>query len=620
MNKIKSIQSGRSSECVKCRLFQWETKYPAIYTDSIGNTLCHFHAGPDAPANVKQAVPSLLEELVRAANAANTTCNLSGSIFTEQVIISNYFNAPSINFDQCFFLDGADFSGTNFQGKEHINFDYCVFEKEARFDNSAFTRGASFKLTRFHGNCSFTKCKFNKIIDFFGATFTRQTNLNMMTVNDAEEIIFSFARFEAPANFRLSTFHAKETKFEHALFTDIASFHITKFLSLNFQGTTFRKEAFFIGAEFKNTIKIDRCTFKNDVDFSHLTAYKKLSIFNTKFTNTPRVDFSNAKINCLNIDKSMFSGIVKFTRTTILSHFRITNTELRESVLISDCKFFMSFSVYRTIFYHTLQIDRTQFGIILNFTKNIFHKNIFFWSCKLPNPEAYSVISFARSHGIDGATITIENASLDTFRTFDVELELFKFNNCKWPKDKDGFSIVFEENAPHQHLQHKTLEVVYRKLKKGSLASRSEFQASDWHYKEKEHAEINLNQESNDRSWRSHLFKATYFLYGLFSGYGEKPERALSWLITALALPFTTYTVSAIIQTGLHISIDWELFKTVVYKSFLYIPLLKMPSPAPLYTKINLSSFEFIMIALSQISITILTTLFLLALRNRFRR
>lgn len=613
-------QSSKPQVCVKCYQFKWEIKYPAVHVDAEGNYLCAFHAASDAPADVKNNIPFLFEESIRAAITSNTTCDFSGSIFIEPVVLSARIHMPSIKFNNCHFFNTIHIKDTHFRGKECISFDNCIFEREAQFDNSTFTGGTSFRLARFQESCSYTKCSIYKAMDFFGATFKKQTNFNMMVVKDTAEIIFSFARFEAPANFRFSTFYARRTKFEHTSFFNITSFIATKFLDLIFQNVTFKGEALFVGTEFKNIAHINSCTFNSDADFSHAKIYKKLRIFNTRFTNNSRVDFRNTKINCLTIDKSIFLGTVKLARTITFSHFRITNSEFRDSVLISDCKFFISLSIYRTIFYQSLQTDRTQFDIALSFTKNIFHKNIFFWSCKFPKPEDNSIISFVRSHGIDGATITIEDASLDIFRTFDVELELFKFNNCKWPKDKDGFSIVFEENAPHQHLQHKTLEVVYRKLKKGSLASRSEFQASDWHYKEKEHAEINLNQESNDRSWRSHLFKATYFLYGLFSGYGEKPERALSWLITALALPFTTYTVSAIIQTGLHISIDWELFETVVYKSFLYIPLLKTPSPAPLYTKINLSSFELIMIALSQISITILTTLFLLALRNRFRR
>ena len=157
------------------------------------------------------------------------------------------------------------------------------------------------------------------------------------------------------------------------------------------------------------------------------------------------------------------------------------------------------------------------------------------------------------------------------------EKEDFRFVLCKWPEENGTSS------RPESPISFCARASLYRLMKRRALSEHDQPMASKWHYLEKE-----MQKRENKPS------SLVLFFYWLLCGYGERPLRALGWLILFLVLPLLMFSVSE----GLR-----------------YIPFTKLPRLSDNYTGVQLLGMS-----ISQLVITIQATLFGFALRNKFRR
>ena len=146
------------------------------------------------------------------------------------------------------------------------------------------------------------------------------------------------------------------------------------------------------------------------------------------------------------------------------------------------------------------------------------------------------------------------------------------------------------------------VERLYRNLKVNYISQGDNKNAGDFHYGE---------MEMHRRAIRWEWFFNWYNLYRFLSGYGERPTRALGWLIL-----FFLITSGLVYWLGLEI---WNTHRLASFQdSFIFI-LQKVTLQRPTWAD-PICFWGKIVAGLSVLLIPGQATLFLLALRNRLGR
>jgi len=217
--------------------------------------------------------------------------------------------------------------------------------------------------------------------------------------------------------------------------------------------------------------------------------------------------------------------------------------------------------------------------------------------------------------------LRFQDLSLALASFLDTDMRRMEFHNVRW-HSYQGRKAIYDEillrgkDAPHPiklspskdpNLDYEELcarvEELYRYLKLNYELEGDLKQAGDFHYGEMEmHRQANL--------WRRWFPLSWYNLYRILSGYGERPLRALGWLVGLV--------------TGLALSLQWLGLRTAAgplagfADSLIYV-LENMSLTRPEWPQ-PITAGGGLLAAVSHFLILGQAALFLLAIRNRLGR
>jgi uncharacterized protein YjbI with pentapeptide repeats len=419
-----------------------------------------------------------------------------------------------------------------------------------------------------------------------------------------------------------------------------------------FYGTSFSAHAFFSDAKFNNRAYFIGSIFKNEADFTMVTFHGEAFFQDAKFRGevvfketifNEEIDFRWVEIELGELSKCIFTKSVNLAGATIwgtlvFKHFifaktiNLTGVQISKlvfhSIIFEDKAFFDSANIDEFEVYNSIFIDHSLFRKVA-FAQNVIFENVYFIK------SAY--FSHRDDNGIFGGMLTMhscdfqkplrmEGANLKQASFFNTDLRDIRFVDCDWPKvpegDAKGRKACYDEiilirkrrknkiiGSPPEAAKaiacgikeenSEEVEAIYRQMKQKCKADHNESEASDWHFNEKEM-----------RSLRKGLGDPLLYLYGLISGYAERPIRAGLVLLAFIAI----FAVPLMI--GLDKNYN-ESFLSIIQ----YVALDKNPDINLLSTKKNPIhvGWRYYKIIV-QIIIYLQVTFFALAIRNRYRR
>jgi hypothetical protein len=536
----------------------WCRGHEIVHTEG-GIEFCVFHAPKENKGRSGEEFNELVFAEINRARRENRACNLSGTIFPDNISFRNYNEKnplPEISFFGAKFSGKADFSLARFNGK--AKFSVAKFSVVAKFTKALFNNAAGFSEAQFIGDAKFTKALFNDAADFSEAQFKSKA-------------IFSVTQFSGMANF---------------------------------YGAPFSDEAKFVGAQFGNVTNFNGASFSGEANFSEVLFSDRASFSNAQFNG--KADFFHAQ----------FSGWANFYLARL-----------------SDKADF-----FYTRFSSEADFIGTRFSDMADFSNAEFNKALF----RNANFEGRAVFSYVDITG----RLSFQNLRLLKPSFLGTDLEKCDFIACGW-NERNGRYVLHDEEelrqeevdalkksgllkaawkkcfSPLDEGRIRQVEAIYRTLKQKAKLKHNEFDYSHWHYSEKE-MQRKRTGVRNSFNW------LTLNFYNIFSGYGERPVRALlalillfvlfAFLLSCLGLEPMETVVSSLscdnkTTESIKISnMDKEKFQDLFISTLQYITFQRTFCYLP-ETQLG----EVVRIFF-QIVIYIQATLFAFALRNRFRR
>lgn len=190
----------------------------------------------------------------------------------------------------------------------------------------------------------------------------------------------------------------------------------------------------------------------------------------------------------------------------------------------------------------------------------------------------------------------------------EVDLENASFTTCHWPTKADrpnGRIKLRDEDKPGRLQPARDF---YQRMKRKYKDEHNEYEASRWHIAEME-AQLKLLRADKN----SKFLKCCLWYYKWSSGFGEAPLRACLWLLGLVFLPLAWTAAAEVAQHFVWWSFDWGRIDAVVTAWLGYLPLTRSVPPGA-------SGLLRAGMLFWQLLVAIQATLFVFALRNRFRR
>ncbi len=372
------------------------------------------------------------------------------------------------------------------------------------------------------------------------------------------------------------------------------------------------RQVMFCYSKFFNCI-FDKCHFF-DADFSSakfLNTYFKLCQFNGK-----NLSFFNAEFN-----ENHHSRI--FDHCAFLDLDRIDLSQLKWAC--DQRPFASSYFSAKEIDFNSATIESSDFSIGLwakdNQVFNVFHMIlgnldrlilsgiIFSGNFQFANwKQEYSYVPYLFYDNINfdqmkSAKFLDADLTKTTFENSIIEK--IYFINPIWPK-KNNRNILWNELTEPLIINNAELRRLYVQLKKNCEEKRDYDTASDWHYREMEARRNQIENKLKPLRWLRRELFSFIALYKLFSNYGESYIKPLIWLVALSLVSSLLFVKSGINGCNNYLCV---LIYSLANMTFYKISDL---SSASIYTDV-ISIFQ-------KIFLTVLLSLFLLALRRRFRR
>lgn len=586
-------------KCEKCIGFGWKPACDAWIEGS--EHLCVLHAGAVVfPENIDEAIRNKIE---------NNDYDFSGAIFPFDVnfnILNNKDNNHEIVFKNCLFKGEANFKDIKFNG--YVDFSKSKFEGDAIFENSTFIDAVNFNDAVFSKTAVFKSCRFENSARIMNAKFKGKADFNLAKFNAAA--LFQGALFENVVSFSYCKFGMRVNDNEDKQLTARFSKVICA------KGVQFTYSKFYCNVDFEYF----NCFVR--IDFRSAEFKKRVRFAHARFDSSCDVDLSRAVINNMLCFSVSFRGNVKSVQTQYANVALFVSCGFWKMADFSDAKFFRTAIFYRTSFGATTVFDRVTFSKRLLFNKSRFSEKVFFWQAVFPGSDNGCLISFEYTHISSEFPLKISDCDLSCFVTFNVDLRNIIFNNCSWPKDLKYNIRIKEDEGVLDQKKLKQIENNYRILKQKAMQGKSELTASDWHYKEKSTTIKVLCGELHSKGsllsrirFEKIFIISILYLYGVVSGFGEKPLRASLFFLGMVIFPFAAYGVPAVAETGITPNIDHDKVTAVVASALHCIPFVKYSSVSSYQ-----SSFEMLFSVFWQIIIAFQAALFGFSLRNKFRR
>lgn len=371
------------------------------------------------------------------------------------------------------------------------------------------------------------------------------------------------------------------------------------------------------------------------------------------FIPLPEINFSNALFaGKVDFSSSIFKGNADFSSVIFEKEVNFRGTRLELATFL------------KAMFKNDLDFMLATFKKEINFTGTIFEGETMFWICSFEALGVFVGSEFKKNAHFHAVTfekgaefMNVQSNNL-VFANVNLKQVVFRgsnlinmsFINCDWQR-KFGRNMLYDEvklfqndiedkemeekfakiKALHNKIQkyhpikyiesyfledipeRKYVEALYRQLKRKYKTEHNEPEVSNWHYGEK---------EMFRKSRRYRRYVSLSWLYWLSSGYSERPFRAgvfllVLILIIALLLGVSglshpdTATAAFIIKGPLSTYHNfWTLIlATLQFASFVKEPLFRATTSIGQWLELT-----------AHILIPLQTALFLLAVRNKFRR
>ncbi len=339
-----------------------------------------------------------------------------------------------------------------------------------------------------------------------------------------------------------------------------------------------------------------------------------------QFNKVPKISFKEATFNGMTDFAGVhFSKGVSFNRVNFKGKTHFLGAQFSGKINFVKTTFFEEINFNKVTFSKTPYFTRATFNRDVNFIWSEFSSGVYFFRATFCAETYFRGMTFKKEGSIVFLNIKegikLEGVNLEKVSFIGTDLRKIDFINCKWPKEKNGRHILYDEikifrNKNGKDISNKIekVEILYRQLKQKYKAEHNEFKVSNWHYGEKE-------MQRKRSTWKGFSFYLLH-LYRLSSGYGERPVRA------GIVLFLLIIVISAFLGlTGIKSIDDNSIIEIKKWSDILNMDYLK--------ATIEYATFEskpifipenwFLKIA-AKLLIPLQAALFALALRNRFRR
>lgn len=377
-------------------------------------------------------------------------------------------------------------------------------------------------------------------------------------------------------------------------FTRAAFFGFADFTNITFSGW-----AYFNGANFFGGVGFGGATFLESAYFKGVTSNEQTYFYRSTFSK--QVHFR---------DNTTFSGEVNFAGATFSGEVNFENVNFLGNAYFCNATFSSHASFGETLFNGS-----TLFTMVKVSDEEIFFKEI----------------------DLAGGSVSF----------LDTNLANFRFERCRWPQkkvnrlrawvttqlgwlfttedtdvfrdekkaDEDFSAVTWRNKLWNNDLSKKygMVEDLYRQMKQQAKERHNEPEASKWHYREKE-------------MYRKKKVARRYFplsftnLYWAFSGYGERPVRAGGMLL-ALFLGIAMVMNWLGLESGdkviqeFSFSPDLVTIGQVIQTIIEHALFIKEPA-----FKAQTIPGAIVLLMWTRVLIPVQATLFVFALRNKFRR
>ena len=289
--------------------------------------------------------------------------------------------------------------------------------------------------------------------------------------------------------------------------------------------------------------------------------------------------------------KAAFSGQADFRRAAFSGQ-----ADFREVAFSGDAYFLeVAFSGHA-------YFERVNFNSRVYFEATTFKEVAFFKRCSVEK------------------SIYFENIDLVFVSFLDSDPLKINFTNCTWPRIFGRNVLSDEIRIKEGQESFEKVEYLYRKLKQKYKEEYNEPEASNWHYGEKEMFRKKKRLRRLNPISLSNLYWAS-------SGYGERPLRAgilLILLFAGITLSMSVFGLVAAsgkevfgvkIIKGFSGLIEWKKFWLLLLNTIQNVLFIK-----DTFFKPQTLAGAIILTITTNLIIPIQVALFVLALRNKFRR
>lgn len=507
------------------------------------------------------------------------------------------------------------FTGFQFpQMNSKFNFQNFVFYL-SDFTDTQFTGYSSFKNAKFLGKLNFRKAKFKGNVSFRRSKFRGYTSF--IDTIFSSHAGFSETKFSESVVFRSAEF-AKYAYFRWVDFAGNVNFNHTKFYGkVSFKGSQFLRRTFFSGAEFFENTLFSKVKLWRDLNFSrtiihsHLT-FNSCNIYNQLFFEGIHI-LENGLLLLWNINFMHGISYINIDKETLKGE--ITVPVQAGTIIFKDIPYGMN----RISFLHTqIYYDRPYIRFFnvhweTEPIKFLFDANFVFnqeknWNNFISGGELKSILPIFSMPGIHR----------QPYRALP-EAEKHKLEN----------------------LVKLDVERISREIRKFYEDFGNYPDAGDYYIAEMEYRRCQIfHLPKNSFYYIPNLFKLfvtkpKLFLYWLaisfykwVSKYGESPSKALYWLICTIFVSAGIYLYAGFgINDSQSIKYyfypkfpDLSLFIVNFFKSLLFALCNLIPNIARFHNFQYLTPWTIFFSFLEGIFGVSIITLFLLAIRRRFRR
>lgn len=578
--------------------------------------------------------------------------DFSGSTFLDRpVFLKATFLGPArfknvdfksnAEFMQGVFCEGLDFLKSNFN--KNVDFSGALFKKQANLNKVIFHNNVAFQKVVVDGNlnisglvchggfaieeCLFighvtlnnadingamyiSQCDFNDRLSLNAAHFRSKVTFSDNTLKKKvacigssfdDDVNFNMQCFDGHAEFGSSRFQEK-ANFTNCIFRDNASFIETEFYGATFfKDATFEKSASFqkvlfsdldmVGTNYNSGVSFKKASFNDLANLNGLTAHKNL-------------DFSYVETK----GKLLLHG-VKVNRLWLFG------CNFDTSVTFNGCSI-------GTLNYETHKGERVAFN-----------------RCKIEYPQLFrtenETIAKQNNYEIkwsfsnqDCSGLTFLNMSLEGADFLGADIVDTRFISCHWEQN-ERYAKVSRHNeicATGGHENLYLLYSLYQQLKKNLEDVRDYQSSGDFHYREMELRSKLLKEKRKKRVERFVLW-----LYWVTSDYGENYVKIAGWFVMSFVVATLLMASTEIFKEigFMPLSADFWMQYTNdlcirVSGDFSFIMFGLIPSgfsKAILLKKVfSLSALSRSILVFQGLTAIVFTTLFVMAIRRRFKR